>query len=377
MLAQARFGSPKWATPTVMATSSAQPAPVGVGRGVVTAGLLVTAAVFIIGLTWAKWLPYVHKALAAARTHHWSGSNILGVGGVRAGDAPSWHAATTFFHTYVAAIWPALVVALLASACVQALVPRSWLPRLLNREHPVSSAVSGGVASMPSMMCACCTAPVAVTLRKGGVNVAAAVAYWLGNPLLNPAVLVFLACVAPWEWTVTRLLVGIGTVVGGAAVVAMVAQRGEDPLPPTMDAAVVDDTPDGAPVAVRFVTALLRLCLVLVPEYLVMVLVIGACRGWLLSVIDPTHRGLLIVAVATVLGTLLVIPTAGEIPILQGLALLGVSSGVLGALLITLPVVSLPGIAMVARSFGWRATCATAAVAVAAGLAGAAFLSVV
>jgi uncharacterized membrane protein YraQ (UPF0718 family) len=360
-----------------MVTSSTASAPVGVRRGTVAAGLLVTAAVFVGGLTWAKWVPYVNKAVAAARSHHWSGSNILVVGGVRAGDAPSWHAATTFFHSYVAAIWPALVVALLISACVQALVPRAWLARLLNREHPVSGAASGAVASMPSMMCACCSAPVAVTLRRGGVNVAAAVAYWLGNPLLNPAVLVFLACVAPWQWTVTRVLVGTGTVVGGAAVVALVSRRGEDPLPPTMAASVVGDARDEAPAAVRFVQALLRLCLVLVPEYIVMVLVIGGCRGWLLSVIEPTHEGLLVVVVAAILGTLLVIPTAGEIPILQALALLGLSSGVLGALLITLPAVSLPGIAMVARSFGWRATCATVAVTFAAGLVGAAFFSVV
>jgi uncharacterized protein len=80
---------------------------------------------------------------------------------------------------------------------------------------------------------------------------------------------------------------------------------------------------------------------------------------------------------AALLGTLVVIPTAGEIPILQALALLGVSSGVVGALLITLPAVSLPGIAMVARTFGWRATCATTAVVVAAGLVGAGLLRVV
>lgn len=360
-----------------MFTSSAATAPVGLRRGAVTAGLFFTAAVFVIGLSWAKWVPYVRKAFAAAGSHHWSGSNVLGIGGVRAGDAPSWHAATTFFQTYVAAIGTALLVALLLSACVQGLVPHSWLPRLLNRRHVVSSAMSGGMASLPSMMCACCSAPVAVTLRSGGVNVAAAVAYWLGNPMLNPAVLVFLACVAPWQWTATRVLVGIATVVGGAALVALVAKRDVAPLPPKLDAAAIQDALEEPPAAVRFVKALLRLCFILIPEYLVMVLVIGAGRGWLLSMTEPTHRGLLVVVLAAVLGTLVVIPTAGEIPILQGLALLGVSSGVLGALLITLPVVSLPGIAMVARSFGWRATCATAAVAMAAGLLGAAFLSAV
>ncbi|WP_234794139.1 permease [Mycolicibacterium flavescens] len=292
---------------------------------------------------------------------------------MQAGDAPSWHAAATFFQSYVGAIWPALMVALLISACVQALVPRDAVARLMNRRGPFASAATGGLASTPSMMCACCSAPVAVTLHRSGVNRAAAVAYWLGNPLLNPAVLVFLALVAPWQWTVTRAVVGIGAVVGGAALVALLTKKDSDRAP-SVDYPT-STVPREHPVQ-RFGRSLLRLCVVLVPEYLVVVLVIGAARGWLLTVIDPDNRSVLLVVVAAVVGTLMVIPTAGEIPILQGLALLGVSSGVLGALLITLPAVSLPGIAMVVRSFGWRTTWATAVMIVGAGLVGAAMLSV-
>ncbi|WP_231964520.1 hypothetical protein [Mycobacterium sp. E2699] len=115
------------------------------------------------------------------------------------------------------------------------------------------------------------------------------------------------------------------------------------------------------------------------PEYAILVLLVGAFRGWLLTLTGLPHRGpltgLLMVVLAAVVGTLLVIPTAGEIPILHGLALLGVSSGTLGALLITLPAVSAPGIAMVARSFGWKATAATTVAVIAAGLLGATVLS--
>lgn len=343
-------------------------------RRATAAGVVVTVVVAVVGLTWAKWAPYLGKAVAASRTHEWAGHDILTVGGVQAGDAPSWHAASAFFDAYVGAIWPALVVALLLSACVQAFLPRAWLPKVMNRRSLISSAAIGGVAGTPSMMCACCSAPVAVTLRGAGVNHAAAVAYWLGNPLLNPAVLVFLAVVAPWQWTATRLVVGLGTVVGGSALVAFLVRRDAPPAPP--DAAPTADGADEPRAPGRFARVLLRLCVVLVPEYLVLVLVIGAARGWLLGLVDPGHRGVLLVVLAAVVGTLLVIPTAGEIPILQGLALLGVSSGVLGALLITLPAVSLPGVAMVARSFGRRATLTTAAVVVAAGLVGAVVLDV-
>lgn len=121
-------------------------------------------------------------------------------------DAPSWHAATSFTSAYVLAVWKALVAALLISAALQSLVPRAWLLRALNRRDRVSSALAGGLYSTPSMMCTCCTAPVASALRRSGVPTAGVVAYWLGNPLLNPAVLVFLLFVAPWQWTVTRLV---------------------------------------------------------------------------------------------------------------------------------------------------------------------------
>jgi Lyase len=68
-------------------------------------------------------------------------------------------------------------------------------------------------------------APVAVTLRRNGVSPAAAVAYWLGNPLLNPAVLGFLFFVSPWQWTLTRMVVGIAAVLGVAVSVGFVTQQ--------------------------------------------------------------------------------------------------------------------------------------------------------
>lgn len=77
---------------------------------------------------------------------------------------------------------------------------------------------------------------------------------------------------------------------------------------------------------------------------------------------------------AAVVGTLVVIPTAGEISILHGLSVAGLALGPVGALLITLPAVSAPSMAMVWRAFGARATLLTAAAVGIAGLCGAALL---
>ncbi len=344
-------------------------------RAPVVAGVAVALLIFTVALLWSKWLPYEGRVRELGTSRAWSGTSILETGGVRAGDAPSWSAATGFTWAYLQAVWKALVSALLISAAVLTLVPRTWLLRVLNRPGRVSGALAGGLASTPSMMCACCSAPVAVSLRRGGVSTSAVIAYWLGNPLLNPAVLVFLLLVAPWEWTVTRLVVGALVVVGGAALVARITDgRAPAPAVPAAD----EPVPAGAgPLAVRYGRTLARLSVTLVPEYLLVVMLIGGFRGWLLTLFDGGLGPVaLVVLVAALAGTLMVIPTAGEIPILQGLALAGLSLGAVGALLVTLPAVSLPGIVMVGRAFGWRVTAATAGVVVAGGVLAAAVITV-
>jgi uncharacterized membrane protein YraQ (UPF0718 family) len=354
-------------------------------RRMAAAGVLLGVVVVVAALLWAKWMPYAAQAARVSVSHAWPGSSILATGGVHPGDAPTWHAATSFARAYVLAVWKALVAALLISAAIQAFVPRTWLLRVLNRRGPVKAALAGGLLSTPSMMCTCCTAPVASTLRRDGVSTAAALAYWLGNPLLNPAVLAFLFFVAPWQWTVTRAVIGVVLVVGGSALVARLADRqlpaGDvDRLTNGGRDAASASPPTGAerPVRVlgRFARALLRLVVTVLPEYLVVVLLIGAFRGWLFPLGgDPLHSGLLVVLIAAVIGTLLVIPTAGEIPILQGLALAGMSLGGIGALLITLPAVSLPGMVLVGRSFGWRVTLGTACLVTVGGVLAGGLLS--
>jgi uncharacterized membrane protein YraQ (UPF0718 family) len=359
-------------TPPVAETSG----PSAQTRTAVVAAIVAALVIAVGTLLWSKWLPYQARVRELSAGHTWSGSSILRAGGVQAGDPPSWSAATTFTWAYLQAVWKALVAALLISAAVQALIPRGWLLRVLNRRSRTAGALAGGLAATPSMMCACCSAPVAVSLRRSGVSTSAVVAYWLGNPLLNPAVLIFLALVAPWQWSVTRLVVGGLVVVGGAALVARLTDK---PAPDAVVGELDTDTEPRTPGRLLrdYGRVLLRLAVTLVPEYLVVVLLIGAFRGWLLPLSgDPAGPVVLVVLVAAVLGTLMVIPTGGEIPILQGLALAGLSLGPIGALLVTLPAVSLPGLAMVIRSFGPRVTAATTGVVVAGGMLGAALLAV-
>jgi uncharacterized membrane protein YraQ (UPF0718 family) len=55
------------------------------------------------------------------------------------------------------------------------------------------------------------------------------------------------------------------------------------------------------------------------------------------------------IACMAIAGMAFVIPTAGEVPIVQSLMTLGVGSGPAAALLVTLPAVSVPAAVMVSR----------------------------
>jgi uncharacterized membrane protein YraQ (UPF0718 family) len=326
-----------------------------------TLGFLLIAALV---LGWAKWAPYSHKLAHLWTGHAWAGKDILAQAG-GAGASPSLAGAWSFTRAYFIAVWPALVAALVIAASVQALVPRRWLLRLLSRGTATRSSLAGGLLALPSLMCTCCTAPVAATLRREGAPTSAALAYWIGNPVLNPAVLAFLALVAPWQWVLTRILVGLVLVFGATVLVARVSAKSTPTRPtPTPSAEFkLGAAPAG------FARSLVRLAVTLLPEYLVVVFLLGLFRGWIFPLgLGGAHWGIL--AIAAVLGTLIVIPTGGEIPILQGLAGAGVGAGALGALLITLPAISLVSMAMVARTFSVRVTITMAAAVAACGLLG-------
>jgi uncharacterized membrane protein YraQ (UPF0718 family) len=340
---------------------------------VAAVGALVLAVLLVAGLAWAKWLPYADKVHTMSGTRAWDGTSALEAGGT----APSLAAAWAFATAYTAAVWKALVVSLLVAAGLDALVSRRWLVRVLSRRGPWRQAAAGGLASLPTMMCTCCTAPIAITMRRAGVPLPAAVAYWLGNPLLNPAVLVFLFLVAPWQWGVTRLLVGAALAIGASAVVGGLGDRRSGQAPDGLLPDEEEEPPRLAQLPGRFLRSLLRLGLVLVPEYAVVVLLVGAFSGWLSQFADlPDHVGLLAVLVAAVVGTLLVVPTGGEIPVLVGLSALGAGSGMLGVLLVTLPALSLPSMVMVARALSVRVTALLAGAVAVGGLAAGLLLTV-
>ena len=326
-------------------------------------GLGVLAAVLVIGLSWSKWMPYWDKAWTMSQTSVWDGTPLFDAAGETISLAGAWD----FTLVYFTAVWKALLVALLIAAAIDALVPRDWLLRLMNRRSHTGQALVGAALSTPSMMCTCCAAPVAAGLRDTGVRRSAALAYWVGNPLLNPAVLIFLVLVLPWHYVAVRIVFALLIAVGASALIGRwVTGRAEvvpepEPSPPRLSS-----------LPTRYLRSLSRFTLILVPEHLALVFLIGLISPWLTGVYGlEAQLGAGAILLAAVVGTLLVIPTGGEIPIVLALLAAGVGAGVTGALLVALPALSVPSMVMVGKSMGWRTTAAMGtAVAVAAVLAG-------
>lgn len=300
-----------------------------------------------VGLYYVKWSPYYLKAFVAADSHS-IGASILN----DAQTAP-FAAALTYAKVYFLAIWKAAVLAIILGSLLQVLIPRDWLLRLFGRAG-FASTVRGGLFALPGMMCSCCAAPVAASMRRSNVSVGAALAFWIGNPVLNPATLVFMGFVLGWGFTALRLVAGIVLVFG----VSLVAQRiaGPDKLPEAAVEAVAEATEkDTQPFLTRWGKTVWQLFWSTIPVYILAVLLLGAVRVWVFPHIDGAlANSLLWLIPLAIIGTMFVIPTAAEIPIVQTMMTLGMGTAPAVALLMTLPSISLPSLLMLRKDFDAR-----------------------
>ncbi|WP_165628987.1 permease [Klenkia taihuensis] len=342
-------------------TTTEQPPVTDRRRLLVLGGVAV--ALLVGGLWWAKYGPYAGKVPAVLGSHDLGASIVTGDGDT----APpvSLAAGWDFTVAYTAAIWKALVVGLVLAAAVQVLLPVNWLRRVLGRPDAGAArgGLRGGLASVPTLMCSCCAAPLAVGLRRARAGTGAVLAFWLGNPALNPVVLVFCLAVLPWPWAVLRFGAGLAVVVGA---VVLAGRRGTAPVE-------VPEVPvDTRPSPVRFVAVLAGLSVRLLPEYLAVVFVLGAFRG----VLFPAEAGSGAAAVAVLLlllvaGIALPVPTGGEVAVVAAALAAGLAAPAAAVLLVTLPLLSLPSLLMVRHAFPRRLLAGTTGLVAAVALAGA------
>ncbi|NEY21443.1 permease [Bacillus ginsengihumi] len=307
---------------------------------------LVVAFIIIaaVGLLYVKWWPYYNKSILAANQHS-IGSSILGN---TANATFSWHSALDYSVAYFQSVWKAAILGILLGSLLQVLLPTFWLLKILGKTSFGSTAIAG-IASVPGMMCTCCAAPMAVGLRKKNVSVGAALAFWIGNPMINPATLIFMTFVLSWKFTIIRLVFGLILTFG----VSYLANRfTKDTQPIDVEQYIHDDDKQEGSFLVRWFKSLGSMLLYIVPSYVLSVLLLGAVRVWLFPELSGSvANSLIAIIIFAIAGMIFVIPTAAEIPIIQTFLSLGFGGGPAGALLITLPAISLPSLLIVAKSF--------------------------
>lgn len=336
--------------------------------------VLIFLLIAIAGLSYVKWWPYYHKAITAA-TEHSIGSSIL-TGDQAIAPDPSFQSAWDYAVTYFKSVWKAAVFGILLGSLVQVLLPSKWLLKVLGKANLKSTAL-GGIASLPGMMCSCCAAPIAVGLRKKNVSVGASLAFWLGNPVLNPATLIFMTFVLSWKFTLMRVVFGLILTFAVSHFANKFA--GNTSVPQTIDETVNKAVQPEGLLIIRWLKSAGSMLLTVVPAYFITVLLLGAARAWMFPVLgDGVTNGILAIIIFAIAGTLFVIPTAAEIPIIGTFLSFGVGTGAVGALLVTLPSISLPSLLMVYRSFPrrviWFVFGSVVALGILSGIVGTVFL---
>ena len=326
---------------------------------------LTAVAIAAALLTWSKYLPYWVKVPDVLRSADPGASILDAGGGATAPLAAGW----SFTVAYLGGVWKALLAGLAVAAAVQVLLPRSWLRCALGTADSRSGGLRGSLVGVLTLMCSCCAAPVAVALRRARAGLPASVGFWLGNPALNPVVIVLFLAVLPWQWAALRLVAGIAVVGIGFTLARF------EPRPDAEDGeAAPAPEPVTGSLALAYGRTLGGLVVRLVPEFVAVAFLLGAFRAELFPIGGTSGGTLVLVLALVVAGLLLPVPTGAEVAVVAGLLAAGLPVAAAAALAVTLPVLSLPSLLMVRHAFPRRLLLRLAGVTAAVGVLAAAVM---
>ena len=196
-------------------------------------------------------------------------------------------------------------------------------------------------------------------LRKQNISISGALAFFLGNPVLNPATLLFIGFVLGWPFVGLRIVFGAILVFLVSHLAAKFADRLPAQKPPPIEltlAPIEDPNRTFGGIVLAWLKEMWTEVYTILPGYIVIVLLLGAARAWLFPPGLTIHAsGFGAIVALSAIGTAFVIPTAGEVPIVQTLMHSGMSIGPAAALLMTLPAISVPSLFIVRGAFPKRA----------------------
>ena len=145
--------------------------------------------------TRARWRPGQLELLVVALVVLLAGQSWI----ASALDDPAVRTWTTVFVAISVQALPFLVLGTLLSAAIAAFVPATVFTKVLPRRAALAVPVAGAAgAVLPG--CECASVPVARGLIQRGVTPAAALAFLLSSPAINPVVITATAVAMGWLW---------------------------------------------------------------------------------------------------------------------------------------------------------------------------------
>ncbi len=129
-------------------------------------------------------------------------------------DSPALQTGATIFVAIVVQALPFLVLGVVLSGAIAAFVPASFWRKALPKNKVLAVPVAGAAgAVIPG--CECASVPVANSLMSRGVTPAAALAFLLSAPAINPIVLAatFVAFAGQPEMVLARFVASLGAAV--------------------------------------------------------------------------------------------------------------------------------------------------------------------
>lgn len=210
-----------------------------------------------------------------------------------------------------------------------------------------------------------------IGLRRQHAAIGSSLAFFLGNPILNPATLIFMGFILGWQFSAIRILAGVPLIAIAVALANRMTPDEAVDQAPTPELAPIERA-DRSPrtLAAAWLREVWNEAVAVLPGYALIVFLLGGVRAWLFPPDFTIHAaGLGGMALVSLVGTLFVIPTAGEVPIVQTLLAHGMSLGAAVALIVTLPAISLPSLYIVRKAFPPKVLAMAFGVVFAGGLA--------
>ncbi len=256
-------------------------------------------------------------------------------------QAPQW--VLPFYHTldYLNAIWFTTILGLFIAGAVAAFLSKLLPDRLKGNGLP--QQLTGMVLGLPNMLCSCCAASTFAGLRKAGVSMGPALTFFITAPALNLVVIILAFEMLPLKLAVARLVMGLVASIGAAYAVTKLVPVKDEPVPPS---SLIQDEESMDEMLRRWLSHTWDIAKGVIPLLLVGLPLIGLFKTVFSFEAIARHlgNGLLPIALASTVGTILMVPTFTEVLWVSEFMKQGMGTGPAAALLITLPAVSLPSL---------------------------------